>query len=146
MYLSLKNESLYLTDEKPFNDLNYIKLNIDETLDFINSYSYLSKDNYLFFYEKRALIYYWFKKIAPVYDTCKCKLVRFPKTRKIKLCSVGNTKHNYKNTLIIPNSLISMFKEDADNNYELFESNSSYHYKVWSNIIDKYLGDYNANN
>lgn len=141
MYLSLKDESLYLTDEKPFNDLSYIKLNIDEAASFIKYYFYLSKDNYLIFHEKRALIDYWFKKITPVYDTCKCKLVRFPKTGKIKLCSVGNTKHNFKNTLIIPNALISLFKRDANSNYELFESNSFYLYNFWSNIMDKYLGD-----
>ena len=119
---------------------SYCKLNLEEFANILklsNNEYITTKDSNLIFNNLRIFIEYEFLIQKNLKD-CKCKLVKFPKSGKIRLCSRGNTKHNYKNTLIIPNVLIDIFKKNLKNDcLELSYNTQPKAFDFWASLIDE---------
>ena len=143
MHIGKRKDNLIIVFSEEFEkkDLKtYCKLSLEEFANLLklsdNEYI-ITKENNLIFNNSKILIEYEFLNQKELKD-CKCKLVKFPNSKKIRLCSRGNTKRNYKNTLIIPNALINVFKKDLKNDhFELFYSTQPKVFDFWATLIDE---------
>ena len=67
------------------------------------------------------------------------KLVKFPNDGVIRLCGQGNTKKNYKNTLLIEEHMMKEFCHDAKKygSYtEIHLKDDAQNYRNWENYIN----------